>query len=353
MAIDFKNLLLVLPHVTSANHPVLLRGRHGIGKSSVVYQYATSVGLPVVERRASQMTEGDLLGLPKVDDDVTSFCPPDWFATACATGVLLFLDEVDRATLEVRQGIFELCDSRKLAGHTLHPETLIFAAVNGGIHAGAAAYQVGEMDPAELDRYTVFDVEPSIDDWITWARGNCEALVVDFIRNNTEHLEHNDDPEPNKVYPSRRSWARFSDTMKAAKMLEAGQSNPVVFSLASAYLGFEAAVSFNDFVANYSKVVTISDVLDKGKCPDVDMNQHCALIDKMGASDRFKNTLNESELTNLADYFIFLPSEAAMKLWTMVGQANQDNAISFHATRSHDDRAVGNYLVEILTGDKV
>ena len=83
MAIDFKNLLLVLPHVTDANHPVLLRGRHGIGKSSVVYQYATSVGLPVVERRASQMTEGDLLGLPKVDDDVTSFCPPDWFATAC------------------------------------------------------------------------------------------------------------------------------------------------------------------------------------------------------------------------------------------------------------------------------
>ena len=140
MAIDFKNLLLVLPHVTDANHPVLLRGRHGIGKSSVVYQYATSVGLPVVERRASQMTEGDLLGLPKVDEDVTSFCPPDWFATACDTGVLLFLDEVDRATLEVRQGIFELCDSRKLAGHTLHPETLIFAAVNGGTHAGAAAY---------------------------------------------------------------------------------------------------------------------------------------------------------------------------------------------------------------------
>ncbi len=353
MAIDFKNLLLVLPHVTDANHPVLLRGRHGIGKSSVVYQYAISAGLPVVERRASQMTEGDLLGLPKVDEDVTSFCPPDWFATACDTGVLLFLDEVDRATLEVRQGIFELCDSRKLAGHTLHPETLIFAAVNGGTHAGAAAYQVGEMDPAELDRYTVFDVEPSIDDWITWARTNCEALVVDFIRNNTEHLEHNDDPEPNKVYPSRRSWARFSDTMTAAKMLEAGASNPVVFSLASAYLGFEAAVSFNDFVANYSKVVTISDILDKGKCPDVDMNQHCALIDKMGASDRFKNSLNESELTNLASYFIFLPSEAAMKLWTMVGQANQDNAISFHATRSHDDRAVGNYLVEILTGDKV
>ena len=62
-------------------------------------------------------------------------------------------DEVDRATMEVRQGIFELCDSRKIAGQTLHPDTLIFAAVNGGEHG--AQYQVGEMDPAELDRYTV------------------------------------------------------------------------------------------------------------------------------------------------------------------------------------------------------
>ena len=352
MAIDFKTFIAIVPPVAAVHKPVLLRGRHGVGKSQVVYQTAEKLGLPVVERRASQMTEGDLLGLPKVDDDVTSFCPPDWFATACETGVLLFLDEVDRATLEVRQGIFELCDSRKLAGHTLHPETLIFAAVNGGTHAGAAAYQVGEMDPAELDRYTVFDVEPSIDDWIAWAQTNCDALVTDFIRNHTEHLEHNDDPEPNKVYPSRRSWARFSDTIAGAKMLEAGQSNPVVFSLASAYLGFEAAVAFNDFVANYSKVVTIADVLDKGRVPEVDMNQHCALIDKMGASDRFKNELNEGELTNLANYFMALPSEAAMKLWTMVGQANQDNAISFHSTKATDDRAVGNYLVEILTGDK-
>ena len=193
MTIDFKNLLLVLPHVTNANHPVLLRGRHGIGKSSVVYQYGESLGMPVVERRASQMTEGDLLGLPTVDEGVTSFCPPDWFATACDAGVVLFLDEVDRATLEVRQGIFELCDSRKLAGHALHPDTLIFAAVNGGTHAGAASYQVGEMDPAELDRYTVFDVEPSVDDWLAWAKNNCAPLVVDFIRNNVEHLEHNDE----------------------------------------------------------------------------------------------------------------------------------------------------------------
>ena len=165
MAIDFATFLNVAPHILNSKLPVLMRGRHGVGKSEVVYQIAATRDLPVVERRASQMTEGDLLGLPDVADTsingrkATTWNAPDWLVTACEQPVLLFLDEVDRATMEVRQGLFELTDSRKLNGWHLHPETLIVAAVNGGEHG--AQYQVGEMDPAELDRWTVFDVEPS------------------------------------------------------------------------------------------------------------------------------------------------------------------------------------------------
>ena len=162
MAVDFTTFSQIVDHVTAVRKPVLLRGRHGIGKSTVVYQYAEQHGIEVVERRASQMTEGDLVGLPSIEGNSTRFNPPDWFKAACDRPVVLFLDEVDRATLEVRQGIFELTDSRKLNGHHLHPDTLVFAAVNGGEHG--AQYQVGEMDPAELDRWTVFDIEPSVED---------------------------------------------------------------------------------------------------------------------------------------------------------------------------------------------
>ena len=180
--------------------PVLFRGRHGIGKSEVIYQIAEGLGLPVVERRASQMTEGDLIGLPSTDGSVTSFNPPDWYKECCEEARLLFLDEVDRATPEVRQGIFELTDSRKLNGHSLHPDTVVFAAVNGGEHG--AQYQVGEMDPAELDRWTVFDLEPSVEDWLNWAKDNAEPILWDFINNNRQHLEHEGEFEPNKVYLS-------------------------------------------------------------------------------------------------------------------------------------------------------
>ena len=163
MSVDFATFTSVVSHILDARLPVLLRGRHGVGKSQVVYQIADERELPVVERRASQMTEGDLLGLPDTADTAsgrkaTTWNAPDWLVTACEQPVVLFLDEVDRATMEVRQGLFELTDSRKINGWHLHPDTLIVAAVNGGEHG--AQYQVGEMDPAELDRWTVFDVEP-------------------------------------------------------------------------------------------------------------------------------------------------------------------------------------------------
>ena len=50
MAIDFKNFLNVVPHVAAAKFPVLMRGRHGIGKSQVVYQLAESLNRPLGDR---------------------------------------------------------------------------------------------------------------------------------------------------------------------------------------------------------------------------------------------------------------------------------------------------------------
>ena len=350
MAVDFKTFVAIAPHVTAVRKPVLLRGRHGVGKSCVVYQAAETLGLPVVERRASQMTEGDLLGLPTTDGGTTSFCPPDWYAECCNEPRVLFLDEVDRATTEVRQGIFELTDSRKLAGHHLHPETVIFAAVNGGEHG--EQYQVGEMDPAELDRWTVFDVEPSIEDWLTWAKDNVDGMVWDFINNNRNHLEHTGDFEPNKVYPSRRSWDRLNGCLTTANLL--GESSPTLFNLSAAFVGFEAAVSFNDFVLNYERQVTVADILDNGsinKTADFAINEHTALVDKMEASEVFAAELTEGQVTNLATYFLTLPSEVAMKLWTVLGNGDVNNTIKLHQA-SVDGKSVSGYLVELLTGNE-
>ena len=344
MSVDFKTFVSLAPAVSAAKLPVLLRGRHGIGKSQVVYQLAASAGMPVVERRASQMTEGDLVGLPSIAGNRTTFNPPDWFKIACEEPVVLFLDEVDRATLEVRQGIFELTDSRKLNGHHLHEDTIVFAAINGGEYG--ENYQVNEMDPAELDRWSVWDLEPTVEDWLAWGKENVDSLIWDFINQNRAHLEHAGDIEPNKRYPSRRSWDRLDKVLKSADAQEAG---PAMFNLAQSFVGFEAAVALNDYAQNYDRVVTVEQLLNGERVEALaafSLNEHCAMTEKIDAEGVLKVELNDEQLMNLSNYFVTMPSEAAMKLWQVLSLAGcQSNVVKFY---QGGDSKVGAFLGEIL-----
>ena len=251
--------------------------------------------------------------------------------------------------MEVRQGIFELCDSRKIAGYTLHPDTLIFAAVNGGEHG--AQYQVGEMDPAELDRYTVFDVEPTIEDWLAWAKTEVCDEIWNFINQNHQHLEHREDYEPNKVYPSRRSWERLSKTLNGLDKIE---HSPTLYHLSTAFVGFEAAIALNDFIKNYDRQVTVEDIIDDGKLEltkDWKINDHNALIEKIKAKETFAEKLTDNRLQNVANYFVTLPSEVAMSLWQAMGNSEfaTHNVSRLHGMTASNGVKIQEYIVEILT----
>ena len=349
MSVDFKTFVEVVGFVTDVRKPVLIRGRHGIGKSEVVYQLAEQVDLPVVERRASQMTEGDLVGLPSTDGNTTTFNPPDWFKECCEEPRVLFLDEIDRATVEVRQGIFELTDSRKLNGHHLHPDTLIFAAINGGTHA--SQYQVGEMDPAELSRYTVFDLEPTREDWLAWAKDNVKPVVLDFIAQNPGHLEHDGEFEPNKVYPCRRSWKRLNDCLDKGGLLE--DWNESIYPLALEFVGMEAAVDFQQYVKDYDRAVTVENIIEEGKIEltkDFGINEHTAMVDKIRNSKYVKMEMDVNQISNVAVYFMSLPSEIAVLLWSVITESGEPNTIALHKA-TVDDESVAAHFVKMITSD--
>jgi len=347
MAIDFKTFNSIVAHVAKKDgkpFPVLMRGKHGIGKSELVYAFAKSKDMRVVERRASQMTEGDLIGLPKIEGNSTKWNPPDFLKDACDNPVVLFFDEIDRAITEVRQGFFQLTDSRTINGWTLHPDTLIFAAVNGGEHG--SQYQVGEMDPAELDRWTVFDLEPSIDDFLTFAKGKLDGVVWDFLNQNRTSLEHKGEFEPNKVYPSRRSWFRYNDCVVSANLLEKPKQNlSTLYHLGCAFIGMESATLFRDFAEKYERQVTVEDIFagNFDKTKGWKINDHVAMIDKIVASGKLKDRLDEKTIANISAYAKNMPSEATMKLWRHLGSDNLDNALDFH-------KLCYDHIIKIMTG---
>ena len=129
----------------------------------------------------------------------------------------------------------------------------------------------------------------------------------------------------------------------------------MVYNLTNAFVGFEAAVSFRDFIETYERQVTVEMILDDGKIEktsDFGINEHSALVEKMEAVKSFKDRLTDGQVQNLADYFLTLPSEVAMKLWTVLGQGEIENTVALHQATGSDGTAVSAYIVELLTGEE-
>lgn len=358
ISVNFKQLKKYAIHTIMAGHPTMIRGRHGIGKSEAVYQLLGEIAwndkskrvvhldendcsqlrYEMVERRVSQMTEGDLLGIPDPQgfningESASKFRPFSWLVTACTQPCILFLDELDRGIAEVRQGFFELADSRKIAGWTLHPGTVIVAAINGGEES--EDYQVNELDPAEADRWTMFDLRPSVEDWVLWAKDSkVNNIAVEFIQQNPQFLEFNGEIEPSKKYPSRRSWARFSKCLEMHDYFSEPESTDITI-LGESYIGFEAARAFSDFVVNYHKNITPEDIIIGGKwhkTKEWSNEQHIALVTKILDSEFFvknKSKIGENEILNLAKYFcLYCPSECAVIVYRCILPKDGDTSI--------------------------
>ena len=96
------------------------------------------------------------------------------------------------------------------------------------------------------------------------------------------------------------------------------------------------------------------DILDEGKfekVEDFSINDHSAMVEKMEAAKIFADSLTEEQIANLATYFFKLPSEVAMKLWTVMGVSGNElnNTIKLHQSKV-DGVSVADRMVEMLRG---
>jgi len=351
--LDIKTFVLVASKLPSTQ-AVLARGPHGIGKSQLISQISKDIiapdgtkGLPVIDRRLAQMTEGDIIGLPELVDGVTRFCPVDWLLRACHEPVVLFLDEINRATIEVQQCAFQLVLDRELNGHKLHPETRIFCAVNA-----SPEYQVNEMDPALLDRFWTVDLEPTVEDWLDWASGGTvDDVIVDFIRHYPAHLRHTGQIEPGKIYPSPRSYDKLNIALNNANWppsLLAGTPPPEGFyALSTGFLGTEASIAFRDFVQNYAAQISAEDILNRWKeikkrVENIGNDKSNGIIEKL--VDHCKtNEWSVEQSKNACDFVKTLSGEMIVNFFNSILDSNNvPNIRSVH-------KYIGMLVVETVT----
>lgn len=327
---DATTLVQIL-NILPPSQAVLIRGDFGLGKSELVHQLAARKGKQLIDVRASTMQEGDVVGYPDLErikeTGVSSFALPSWYIAACDTPSILFLDELNRGLIGVMNSLFQVVLDRELGNgpdgrpRRLHPDTQVIAAINVG-----ADYTVNEMDPALLSRFATYDFKPTVHDWLEWAVGRVNPLIVDFIRNHPEHLRPTKAVEPGRVCPNQRAWVRLNDALafNDIKLDECGGNAPsILYPLSSGFVGVEASASLKSFVDNYESIITAKDILEdwndqlRARVVAASTEARLTLIEKIKAHC-IDNIWTTSQIHNLAKFFRELTGEQKFALHTAV-----------------------------------
>ena len=129
----------------------------------------------------------------------------------------------------------------------------------------------------------------------------------------------------------------------------------MTYQISQAFIGFEGAVAFNNFLKDYDRQVSIEDLLDDGKfelTKKWKINDHNAMVEKMKSKEIFAERLSDTRLDNLAKYFVSLPSEIVMVLWQTLAQTeeSQYNIAKLWAIEV-DGQSIQDFVVGILNAD--
>jgi hypothetical protein len=313
------------------NKSIMIRAKHGVGKSSVVKQVAEELGIGFHDVRLSQCDVSDIKGLPMLDRENkrTVFLKPYWFPRDEDSAGILFLDELNRASKDVLQAVFELCLDRRLDGDRLPSKWKIVSAVNAD-----ADYDVQELDPALADRWFMYSFDPPVTDWTKYARAKgFHDSVIEYIQTRPEHLDppiggDSSNYEAGEVYPSRRSWESFHECAVKLNLFEEPNDGQLM-TLAKGWLGKGVAAAFVVYLTKEFARLRPSDILERlqdddvlkkveGACSDI---ESIATISNslLGELDKRSKALSDRNAKNLKTFFCMLPLDVAARFWQELG----------------------------------
>ncbi|OGW81657.1 MAG: hypothetical protein A3G33_08360 [Omnitrophica bacterium RIFCSPLOWO2_12_FULL_44_17] len=313
------DLVKVLKQCFNASVTPLIWGQHGIGKSQIVQELAQELKYECVDLRLGQMEVGDLIGLPSKENGRTVWLKPSWFPTDKSSGIL-FLDELNRARLDVLQAIFQLVLERRLHTHHLPDGWKIVCASN----PSGSDYFVNELDPALLDRFIHIHFKPETNEWLGWGKdtGKIREDISNLIARYPHLLGSQAGDLPLEVLPSPRSWEMLS------RML-IGLEDRLWLQCAMGLVGKEAAIAFieslkkdqelpikaEDVLSDYSDVKSRVKKYSTGKKARLDLlritgDELLRILSKEGKA----KALSQKEKANLLEFLDELPVDLAFAL---------------------------------------
>lgn len=148
----------VVKRYVEKGHNVLLVGDHGVGKTTLVRDVVKQLGWRMVEFNAALMEPYvDFIGIPmsrKNEDGTEELQMVSKREIFDAD--LIFVDEFNRGQPATINALMNIINDHQLNGQPLPNLKAVVAACNPPKSSVTGdAYMVGELDPAQVDRFTV------------------------------------------------------------------------------------------------------------------------------------------------------------------------------------------------------
>ncbi|MDR1848810.1 MAG: MoxR family ATPase [Zoogloeaceae bacterium] len=206
ITVNQAQLLDVLLNVALVR-PVFIWGAPGIGKSSIVENFANSLCLPCVSLLGSQLAPEDIIGVPQIIEGKSVFCPPRIIARE--SPYCLFLDELNACSQEVQKAFYSLIHDRRI-GEYFMPEGSIIIGAGNRAQDNAI---VKPMSSALINRMFHVELIASHRDWLDWAaRNGIHPHIIEYIGLRPDHL-WKQPPKTEEPFSTPRSWHILSDAI--------------------------------------------------------------------------------------------------------------------------------------------
>ena len=252
ISVDQKQLMDVLLNVSTVR-PVFIWGPPGIGKSAIVEQFASDVGLECVSLLGSQLAPEDIIGVPQIVEGRSVFCPPRMIARE--RPYCLFLDELNACSQEVQKAFYSLILERRIGEYRLPEGSIVVGAGNRSQDNAITK----PMSSALLNR--MFHVELRADSrlWLEWAAAHgIHPWVYDYICARPDQLWS----QPSKTeepFSTPRSWHMLSDALISCG---GGVSEQEVAILANGCLTAAHAIQFAAYVRQVRSQYSLKRILN-------------------------------------------------------------------------------------------